>query len=183
MKTTVIIYKLLFTAAMLAAWFMVSCSGERDRKNEVSSTSDSDSSEWIDLFDGKTLDGWKRYGASEIGTLWRVEDGAIVSFSEGGGEANVDQGGSLITKEKFDNFELVLDWKISPGGNSGILYHVVEDPAYKRAYETGPEYQLLDESAYPEVTALTRTASNYDLYAPSTEVEANPPGEFPGTLM
>jgi hypothetical protein len=90
----------------------------------------------------------------------------------------VSQGGSLITTEKFDNFELQLEWKISPGGNSGILYHVVEKDEYGRAYETGPEYQLLDEPAYGNISALNGTASNYDLYAPAENKIQNPPGEW-----
>ena len=33
--------------------------------------------DWIELFDGKTLDGWKRYNADDIGPMWKVEDGVI----------------------------------------------------------------------------------------------------------
>lgn len=135
-------------------------------------------SEWMSLFDGKTLQGWKRYNADRIGKLWKVEDGMIVCYSEGGGEATNEEGGTLITVEQFENFELMLDWKISPGGNSGILYHVVEDPKYSHAYVTGPEYQLVDDSAFPEINGTRKTAASYDMFAPSSDKKLHPPGEW-----
>jgi len=133
---------------------------------------------WISLFDGETLDGWKRYNADEIGSLWTVEDGMIVCYSQGGGEAEAD-GGSLITVEQFGNFELELDFKISPTGNSGILYHIVEKPEYSHAYVTGPEYQLIDDENFPGgMTELQKTAGNYDMHTPAAEKPLNPPGEW-----
>ena len=100
---------------------------------------------WQLLFDGETLKGWKRYNRDTIGPLWSVENGAILCDGEGLGEGSGEMGGSLITTRQFDNFDLILDYKLSPGGNSGILYHVVEDAKYKYYYETGPEFQLLDD--------------------------------------
>jgi hypothetical protein len=133
--------------------------------------------EWISLFDGKTLDGWKRYNADEIGPLWRVEDGAILCDGEGEGEGSPENGGSLITLESFGNFELELEWKISEGGNSGILYHVVEKPEYSHAYVTGPEYQVMDDSQ-SSGNAKNLAGSNYDMYAaPSTKI-LKPVGEW-----
>src|SRR5882672_12393439 len=78
---------------------------------------------WELLFDGSTLNGWKRYNADTIGPLWIVKDSMIVCNGEGLTEGTKKIGGSLTTIRKFGNFELSVNWKISPGGNSGILYH------------------------------------------------------------
>jgi hypothetical protein len=107
-----------------------------------------------------------------------VEDGMIVCYSTGGGEAT-SEGGSLITTEQFDNFEFMCDWKVSPSGNSGLLYHVVEDTAYQWAYATGPEYQLMDDGDAPDWASENKlTASSYDMYAPSPNKKVNPAGEW-----
>jgi len=135
--------------------------------------------EWSSLFDGETLDGWKRYNADETGPLWSVDDGAILCDGTGLGEGSGEMGGSLITKEKFGNFELELEWKISEGGNSGILYHVVEKPEYAYAYVTGPEYQLMDDASAPaSMDEAKKTASTYDMFAPSANKKLKPAGEW-----
>lgn len=57
-----------------------------------------------------------------------------------------DIGGDILFElDEFCDFELKLDWKISEGGNSGILYHAIEGQGYHAAYETAPEYQLMAE--------------------------------------
>lgn len=135
-------------------------------------------SEWISLFDGASLAGWKRFNADEIGSMWKVEDGTIACYSEGGGEASGD-GGALITEEQFDNFEFSLEWKISPGGNSGIMYHIVEGDKYRYAYETGPEYQLLDDAGWAGKVKDNQIAgANYDMYDAPASKTLHPPGEW-----
>ncbi|HLT81123.1 MAG TPA: DUF1080 domain-containing protein [Cyclobacteriaceae bacterium] len=134
---------------------------------------------WELLFDGETLDGWKRYNADDIGPLWAVEDGTIVCKGEGLGEGTEGIGGSLMTTRQFGNFELSVDWKISPGGNSGILYHVVEDPKYSHDYHTGPEFQLMDDAAWNgELREEQKAGSNYDMHAPGPNTKVNPVGEW-----
>lgn len=134
---------------------------------------------WQLLFDGETLTGWKRYNQDTIGPLWSVQDGVILCDGEGLGEGTADIGGSLITTRQFDNFELSLDYKVSPGGNSGILYHVVEKPEYKFDYETGPEFQLLDDGGWEgELKEEQKAGGNYDMYAASATKKVNPAGEW-----
>lgn len=134
---------------------------------------------WQLLFDGETLKGWKRYNHDTIGPLWSVENGAILCDGEGLGEGSGEMGGSLITTRQFDNFDLILDYKLSPGGNSGILYHVVEDPKYKYDYETGPEFQLLDDGGWKgELRDEQKAGSNYDMFAASSSKKINPAGEW-----
>jgi len=134
---------------------------------------------WQLLFDGETLNGWKRFNRDTIGPLWSVRDGAILCDGEGLGEGSGEHGGSLITTRQFGNFELVMDYKLSPGGNSGIIYHVVEDPKYKYDYETGPEFQLLDDGGWKgELREEQKAGSNYDMYAAPASKKVNPAGEW-----
>ena len=135
---------------------------------------------WELLFDGETLTGWKRFNRDTIGPLWSVQDGAILCDGEGLGEGSGAMGGSLITTRQFGNFDLILDYKLSPGGNSGILYHVVEDPKYKYDYETGPEFQLLDDAGWKggQLTDAQKVGSSYDMFAASSSKKANPAGEW-----
>ncbi|NRF41998.1 DUF1080 domain-containing protein [Pedobacter foliorum] len=94
---------------------------------------------WKLLFDGKTTKGWHTYLKKEAGAKWEVKDGAIVfnpTLSTGGGD--------LVTDGIYENYELNLEWKISKGGNSGIIFDIQEDPKYGATYLTGPEMQVLD---------------------------------------
>lgn len=134
---------------------------------------------WELLFDGRTLNGWKRYNADEIGPLWAAEDGMIICKGEGLTEGTQDIGGSLITTRQFGNFELTVDWKITPGGNSGILYHVVESPKYSHDYHTGPEYQVMDDEGWDgELRDEQKVGGNYDMHAPADTKKVNPVGEW-----
>jgi hypothetical protein len=146
----------------------------------VNSLSDSEKAAgWELLFDGRTLNGWKRYGADSIGPLWSVKEGMIVCNGTGLGEGSGAMGGSLMTLKQYGNFELTADWKISPGGNSGIVYHVVEKPEYKHDYETGPEYQVLDDEGWKDPLTDAQTAgSNYDMHPASGSKKLNPVGEW-----
>ncbi len=67
----------------------------------------------------------------------------MVSLGKGG-----DIGGDIITVDQYEDFDLKLEWAISEGGNSGVLYHVLEGP-YPAVYATGPEYQILDDVGFP----------------------------------
>ena len=96
---------------------------------------------WELLFDGKTLDAWKDYNGDSLTMPWRAVDGCIQAHGDGS-----DLSGYIVTRKQYENFILDWDWKLSYGGNSGMLYHVVEDPYFKVPYVTGPEYQLIDEA-------------------------------------
>ncbi|WP_283432650.1 3-keto-disaccharide hydrolase [Neorhodopirellula lusitana] len=98
-------------------------------------------SEWITLFDGESLDAWREYGHESVTTGWKVEDGALtcISTADQGEKARSE---NLITKEKFAAFELELEFKVTPAANSGIMFHVLETD--KQPYFTGPEIQIQD---------------------------------------
>lgn len=179
-----------FALVLFAAFVLsVSCknTGNKEEASEEpamnSLTQAEMDSGWVLLFDGSTLNGWKRYNHDTIGPLWTAHDGMIECNGEGLTEGTVGVGGSLITTRQFGNFELTVDWKISPGGNSGILYHVVERPDLAHAYETGPEYQLLDDSGWKSdslnpIHESQKVGSNYDMYAAPPDKNIKPAGEW-----
>lgn len=132
---------------------------------------------WVNLFDGKSTDGWHSYGKTSAAPSWKVEDGAL--HLGGGG----NEGGDLVTNEEFDNFDLKLEWKISPKGNSGIIFYIHEDPAkFPNTYNSGPEMQVLDNGTpttpgHPDGKFYTHRAGDlYDLLA--AKEAAKPAGEW-----
>jgi 3-keto-disaccharide hydrolase len=130
--------------------------------------------EWQVLFDGTNFDAWRGYLSEEMPSEWTLEEGAM-AFSPGS-----EGGKNIITKDKFTNFVLSLEWKIAEGGNSGIFWGVFEDPKFPEAYQTGPEIQVLDNERHPDakVNAGSHTAGSlYDMVAPSVDV-TKPAGEW-----
>lgn len=117
---------------------------------------------WQLLFDGNSFNGWHSYGKDSI-QGWMIEDGQLTNDPE-------VSGGDLTTNNQYSNFELSLDWKIAKGGNSGIIYRIVENATYESPHETGPEYQLIDNSGYPqELQPGQLTAANYDMHPPAKD--------------
>ena len=178
MKRKITMPVVLKFMSFITLGLLLSCTG-REKSNSEADTGPPPV-EWISLFDGETLDGWKRYNADEIGPLWTVEDGAIKCDGKGHGEGSPEFGGSLITLKAFGNFELELEWRISEGGNSGILYHVVEKSDYSHAYVTGPEFQVRDDQPGEgdEATAKNLAGSSYDMYAAPSTKKLNPVMEW-----
>src|SRR3972149_1488714 len=95
---------------------------------------------WRLLFDGRTFAGWHVFGDGPP-RRWDIADEALVALGQGGGH-------DIVTDDEFENFELVIDWKLSPRANSGIFFNVVEQ-SYDAIYATGPEYQLIDDDGWP----------------------------------
>ncbi len=142
---------------------------------------------WILLFDGKSFDGWRGLGREGIPQgHWIIEDGAIKKVPSGEVPLQEDgqplQGGDILTVRTFENFELYLEWKISPAGNSGIKYNVSEEMSTSHPpghAALGFEYQILDDERHPDAkVGKNRTAAAlYDLIAPGGKT-LKPPGEF-----
>lgn len=127
--------------------------------------------EWRPLFNGTDLSSWRGYKDTPAPTKWRVEDGAIALGAEG-------SGGDLVTSEAFGDFELELEWKVSEGGNSGIMYFVQELGAAPYTWSTGPELQVLDDARHPDGKLEShRAGALYDMIAPSKPT-AKPVGEW-----
>jgi hypothetical protein len=83
----------------------------------------------------------------------------------------------LISVDQFEDFELEFEWKVAPGGNSGVMYRVAETGS--APYQTGPEYQVLDDSKHPDGrNPKTSAGSLYALIAPPEDKKLKPVGEF-----
>ena len=162
-------------AGWLLAFAFAGCSSEKS-STTASAPMKSDSArgapapaegEWRTLFDGRSLDAWRGFRNSRVPAGWQVVDSALTRVAEGG---------DLITRDEFGDFELTLDWKVPEGGNSGIMYRVTEDAA--ATYETGPEMQVLDDARHKDgQSRLTSAGSAYGLYAAPAGV-VKPAGEW-----
>ena len=142
---------------------------------------------WILLFDGKTFAGWRGLGYDRVpAEHWVIENGAVKKVPTKDVPLQKDgqpvSGGDLMTIEEFENFELAFEWRISPGGNSGLKYNVSEEmstanPSSHAAL--GFEYQVLDDDKHPDAkNGPNRTAGAlYDLIAPKNKT-LKPVGEY-----
>ncbi len=132
---------------------------------------------WELLFDGKSLAGWHGYNGQPL-AAWTVEDCALKTVGTEGNYGS-DKRADLVTDRQFTNFEISLDWKASKGGNSGVMYGVVEDRKYDAPWKTGPEYQLIDDVGFPEkLEPWQKAGANYAMHLPNAEKKLAPVGEW-----
>ena len=104
---------------------------------------------WILLFDGKTTTGWRGAYRDEFPAQgWKIEGGELIVIKSDGGEAR--NGGDIITKEKYGNYELTLEAKLAPGANSGVKYFVTERLPKSPGSAIGLEFQILDDDLHPD---------------------------------
>ena len=140
--------------------------GETRARNAA--TASRDSIPWQSLFDGTTLTGWhgfKTPGKAPAG--WQAIDGTL---------SRVAEAGDLVTDRTYANFELALEWRVAPKGNSGILYRI--DPTADVTYESAPEMQVLDDAGHADgQSRLTSAGAAYGLY-PAPEGVVKPAGEW-----
>jgi hypothetical protein len=128
---------------------------------------------WVNLFDGKSTAGWHTWKLSKAGAAWKEEAGVLhldPSIKEDRGD--------LVSNEAYENFDLKLQWKISSGGNSGVIFYASDDSKkYEDTYNTGPEMQVLDNDKHPDGKIPKHRAGNlYDLIAGPDNVK--PVGEW-----
>ncbi|MGD9558542.1 MAG: DUF1080 domain-containing protein [Mangrovibacterium sp.] len=130
---------------------------------------------WALLFDGTSLNGWRDFNGDSLTGPWVVEKGTIKAEGHGS-----DANGYIVTDKQYENFILSWDWKISKGGNSGMLYHVLEGKQFKVPYVTGPEYQLIDNENFPDpLEEWQKCGADYAMYLPDTSrLKINPAGEW-----
>jgi hypothetical protein len=123
------------------------------------------------LFDGRSFEGWRGWRTAEIPKNWSVEDGTL-TCTPGPGY------GDIRTERTFQDFDLRFEWKVTPGGNSGVFYRI---PATGRTvWQLGPEYQVLDDARAPDgKNPLTSASAAYALYPPMAKV-VRPAGEWNG---
>ena len=137
---------------------------------------------WQLLWDGKTTKGWK---GAKLETFpeqgWQIEDGTLTVMESGGGES--EAGGDIVTTQKYEDFELKVDFKITEGANSGIKYYVDTDLNKGEGSSIGLEYQILDDARHPDAKLGnhegSRTlASLYDLIQADPNKPVNPIGSW-----
>jgi len=125
-------------------------------------TKQESSAGWVLLFDGKTGKGWHGYNQKGIPDCWTIEESCLTMKSIGGNEEQ-----DLITDKVYRSFVLSLEYKMTEGANSGVLFHVKEDPKYIYAYETGPEFQVIDHENWPDpLEDVQINGTNYAMYPP-----------------
>jgi hypothetical protein len=173
----------LITTGLLLAGTIISCnSGSKSETAKTDSTMnnskispDTAKGEWKKLFDGKSQAGWHGYNKTGELKNWAVEDGALVCL----GAAPDAHGGDIVSDNEYENFEFSWDWKMTKGGNSGVMYHVIETARYQAPWETGPEYQLIDDIDFPEkLEESQKSAADYAMYAPNDKKKLKPVGEW-----
>jgi Domain of Unknown Function (DUF1080) len=137
----------------------------------------SQTNQWITVFDGKSVENLRGYMMDSFPSqAWKVEDGALVAQTN---VPNTD----LVTKAKYKNFELYLDWAVSKGGNSGVFYYVVEKSAHQSHNGNSPnwldnfEMQILDDIGFNDTAAIRSAGSLYDLIIPQNKT-LQPVGEY-----
>ncbi len=166
---------------MLLAQF--SCNGPGDGNSAAADNAGQDSitinkdsmRKKISLFDGKTLAGWHGFNKTGAVANWAIEDSAMVCL----GAAKDAHGGDLVSDQAFANFELEWEWKMTTGGNSGVMYHVVESPKYKAPYETGPEYQMIDDIGFPDkLEDWQKSGADYAMNLANDKKSLKPVGEW-----
>lgn len=142
---------------------------------------------WLLLFDGSTFNGWRGLGYDSVPSAhWKIENGTIKKIANGQVARMADgqpaAGGDLMTNETFRDFELAFDWKISPGGNSGVKYNVSEELSMANAPNhaaLGFEYQVLDDSLHEDNKIPShRAGALYDLIPPNANKRLRPVGEW-----
>jgi hypothetical protein len=130
---------------------------------------------WKLLFDGKTTHGWRGYRMQTMPPGWKVIDGALVRVHGGAGGMGAGGGDDIVTTAEYENFDLQLEWKLGPKGNSGVLYRVSEAPV--TAWHFAPEVQILDNAAHKKRDKRQHAGACYDLY-PATKDMTKPLGEW-----
>ena len=172
-------YLKTFFFTLISLTILIQCQSEK--------SSDED---WLILFDGSSLEGWRAYNGAEMPPGWEIIDKVLTFKTEQILEQDYDYKGSrdiIYGAEMFDEFELYVEWKIPVGGNSGIFYHIQE--GYGGPPEVAPEYQLIDDENYAslhdlvayntsvgfenpsELHPLQQTASDYAMYAADPELK------------
>ncbi len=137
---------------------------------------------WQMLWDGETTNGWrgaKLESFPENG--WEIKNGELIVLASGGGES--EAGGDIVTLKNYSDFEFMVDFKLTPGANSGIKYYVDTNINKDAGSSIGLEYQILDDDLHPDAKLGnhpgSRTlASLYDLIQADIDKPTKPIGKW-----
>ncbi len=126
---------------------------------------------WKLLFDGTTTNGWHNYKKTTVGPGWIISNGILSRTADTAVSA-----GDILTNNKYRDFDLALDWRISKGGNSGIIYRATEDNDY--VWQSGAEMQILDDARHSDgKLTITSAGSDFAIY-PAPRGVVHPAGEW-----
>ena len=150
-------FKKISFALLLTSFFLPNAIAKPNQKGK-----------WVLLFDGKTTKGWRgAYRKDFPKNGWAVKDGELRGELSAGVESG--DAGDIVTLKKYRNFELVFEWKLGKGGNSGVKYFIEELLPKPQGSQAGYEYQLIDDSEYiyneKHLPQDLKTASIYDVIA------------------
>lgn len=172
--------KLFFILLAGIVMMSVSCQNKKSQEESTEPEEKAAQDGWVALFDGTSTEGWRGVNMDTLPGAWEISDNTLHCIGSGMGEAGAENGGDILYDKKFSNFHLKLEWKISEGGNSGIMYlgqEVEGDPIWK----TAPEYQVLDNERHPDAmlgeNGNRQAGSLYDLI-PADPQNAKPAGEW-----
>ncbi len=176
MKTHII----FFIGVFLLATQCANNENKTVQNDNQSAKANAEGDQWTWLFDGSSTEMWRDTKSDEFPEHgWVVEDGVLTVLGETGEQ---EGGHDIITKDKYGNFELVLDVNLSEGANSGIKYQVTDSfPGHEGKY-LGLEYQLLDNERHPDAKngrdGNHKMGSLYDMIPPPEDLSIHPPGEW-----
>lgn len=133
--------------------------------------------QWTTLFKGSDVSALRGYKMAAFPTAgWIIRDGELRTDPNATKETRVD----LVSREKYKDFELEYEWRISPGGNSGVMYRVAETEG--PAWHTGAEMQILDDDKHPDaklgINGNRQAGTLYDLIPTNSSKRLKPVGEF-----
>lgn len=188
----IIMKKVVYFFLAGALIFAFACTGgqkKADEKSEEKSaeqvgpnqlTKEEENQGWRLLFDGESAEGWRGVNKADFPSGWEVVDGTLHCKGSGMGEAGAEEGGDILYDEKFGNFHLSMEWKISDGGNSGVFY-LGQEIEGQPIWVTAPEMQVLDNEKHPDAMlgkdGNRQSGSLYDLI-PAKPQNAKPVGEW-----
>lgn len=178
----------VWIVSVISVLLMVACTDNKQPNELIKKEKDEG---WVLLFDGKTMEHWRGYCKENVPAAWVIDNQSIHIQGSGKGEAGAKDGGDIITRNQYQNFELALEWKVSDGGNSGIFYLAQEKcgndsiPA-QPIYKSSPEMQILDNQKHPDAKlgkdGNRQAGSLYDLI-PAKPQNAKPAGEWNKVLI
>jgi len=157
---------ILFILLMTASSVILAAEPQQTNTTDNTLSKKEKAAGWKLLWDGKTTEGWR---GAKLTTFpkdgWIIDNGILKVLESGGRESA--NGGDIVTVKKYKNFDLKVDFKITPGANSGIKYFVDTELNKGEGSSIGCEFQILDDDLHPDAklgVAGNRTcASLYDL--------------------
>jgi hypothetical protein len=173
----------LFTARAIVVFVfqMICLFGIAHSQSDNKLTDKEKAEGWQLLFDGISMSKWKSVGSDSFPSKgWGVADGVLFVDNESGRQL----GGDIVTKERFSDFDLSIDFKLTEGANSGLKYavHIFNPPVRGLGSVLGPEYQFLDDDRHPDAkggrNGNRKLGSLYDILPSATGTALHPVGQW-----